>query len=89
MTQVSQLGVYCRLDCVNFFLSVIFDLCSCCNQDRIFYAIKCYMFYSKRVNDCVLKVNNIDLTNVEYRTAVQAISRGEVVNMVSKRFLQK
>ena len=36
-----------------------------------------------RVNDCVLKVNNIDLTNVEYRTAVQAISRGEVVNMVS------
>jgi len=47
------------------------------------------MFYSKRVNDCVLKVNNIDLTNVEYRTAVQAISRGEVVNMVSKKFVQK
>lgn len=35
------------------------------------------------MNDCVLKVNNIDLTNVEYCTAVQAISRGEVVNMVS------
>ncbi|KAL9962960.1 hypothetical protein ACROYT_G032118 [Oculina patagonica] len=38
-----------------------------------------------KVNDCVLKVNNIDLTNVEYRTAVQAISRGEVVNMTVKR----
>lgn len=38
-----------------------------------------------RVNDCVLKVNNIDLTNVEYRTAVQAISRGDVVNMTVKR----
>lgn len=38
-----------------------------------------------RVNDCVLKVNNIDLTNVKYRTAVQAISRGEVVNMTVKR----
>ena len=36
------------------------------------------------MNDCVLKVNNIDLTNVEYCTAVQAISRGEVVNMVSE-----
>lgn len=42
-----------------------------------------YLFIQNRVNDCVLKVNNIDLTNVEYRTAVQAISRGEVVNMVS------
>ncbi|XP_078383305.1 uncharacterized protein LOC144665897 [Oculina patagonica] len=40
-----------------------------------------------KVNDCVLKVNNIDLTNVEYRTAVQAISRGEVVNMVSVKFI--
>lgn len=40
-----------------------------------------------RVNDCVLKVNNVDLTNVEYRTAVQAISRGEVVNMVSEIIL--
>lgn len=41
-----------------------------------------------RVNDCVLKVNNIDLTNVEYRTAVQAISRGEVVNMVSVQLMK-
>lgn len=38
-----------------------------------------------RVNDCVLKVNNTDLTNVEYCTAVQAISRGDVINMTVKR----
>ena len=37
-----------------------------------------------RVNDCVLKVNNTDLTNVEYCTAVQAISHGDVINMVSE-----
>lgn len=40
--------------------------------------------FHERVNDCVLKVNNTDLTNVEYCTAVQAISRGDVINMVSE-----
>ena len=45
---------------------------------------KVFSYLCARVNDCVVKVNNVDLTNVEYRTAVQAISRGEVVNMVSE-----
>ena len=59
-------------------LNMLADNYSCWGSlDFDFY---CLVF---RVNDCVLKVNNIDLTNVEYCTAVQAISRGEVVNMVS------
>lgn len=38
--------------------------------------------FSFRVNDCVLKVNNIDLTNVEHNIAVQAINHAEILNLV-------
>ncbi|CAH1793992.1 unnamed protein product [Owenia fusiformis] len=40
-----------------------------------------------KVNDQVLKVNNIDVTNVEKKTAIQAVrnTRGGVINMVVRR----
>ena len=36
-----------------------------------------------RVNDCLVRVNNVDLTNVEYNTAMQVISGSDILNMVS------
>lgn len=35
-----------------------------------------------RVNDCLLKVNDLDLTNVEHKTAMQAITASNVINLV-------
>ena len=45
------------------------------------YATTCLVL--SRVNDCVLKVNNVDLTNVEYNTAVQVMSDSDVLKVVS------
>ena len=40
------------------------------------------------MNDCLLRVNNVDVSTMKYEKAVEAINEGDSVNIVSVVFVE-
>ena len=39
--------------------------------------------YVFRINDCLLRVNNVDVSTMKYEKAIEAINQGDSLNIVS------